>query len=144
MELAVWMQHLPTQQHLLFTGRWNRQNKQHHIFSGLSGVCICYQLSACFDVPREQIWLRAQRKCWQVGHRKAYFFPPTSITHGFVKKKERKESFHSQTHFHLASCFLSDGGKWVNVIPFLMVEQANLLTPPAIVDWLSDGRGGRW
>lgn len=57
-----------------------------------------------------------------------------SLTDSSKKKKERKESFHSQTHFHLASCFLSDGGKWVNVIPFLMVEQANLLTPPAIVD----------
>lgn len=29
--------------------------------------------------------------------------------------------------------------KWVNVIPFLMVERANLLTP-SIVDWLGDGR----
>lgn len=67
------------------------------------------------------------------GAQKSLFFP-SNFNHSRIrqKKKERKESFHSQTHFHLASCFLSDGGKWVNVIPFLMVEQANLLTPPIV------------
>lgn len=51
---------------------------------------------------------------------------------------DSSESFCSETRFHRASNFLRRK-KWVNVIPFLMGEQANLLTS-SIVDWLGDGR----
>lgn len=70
------------------------------------------------------------------------FLQLQSFTH--LSKKERKDrKFSFPDTFSSCELFLSDGGKWVNVIPFLMVEQANLLTPLAIVDRLSDGRGGR-
>ena len=53
-------------------------------------------------------------------------FPGTSITHGFVGKFALPDTFSSSFNFLRQR-------KWVNVIPFLMGEQANLLTS-SIVD----------
>lgn len=63
------------------------------------------------------------------GTGKLLFLEPQSLMEPSQKKKK---SFYSETHFHVASTFLVRG-KWVNVIPFLMAERANLLTP-SIVD----------
>lgn len=73
----------------------------------------------------------ASKWIWQ-WHGKAAF-PGASITHGAVKKKFLpRDAFPCSFNFPRQR-------KWVNVIPFLVVERANLLTP-SIVDWLGDGR----
>lgn len=91
-ESAVWMQHLPAPQHFLFTGRWNTHNKQHCIFSGLSGVCICYQLSACFDVlpPVSKAGFTPKGNVDRWGHRKASFSLQLQSLTIVVKKRKKK------------------------------------------------------
>lgn len=110
-----------------------KQTKQTtpHFFGAFPFVISC-PLVLMFPVSKSGFAPKGNVDRW--GTEKPLFSLQLQSLTDSSKKKERKESFRSQTHFHLASCFLSDGGKWVNVIPFLMVEQANLLTPPGIVD----------
>lgn len=66
------------------------------------------------------------------GAQKSRFSP--NLNHSWIRQK-----VFSLPHTFSSSFNFLRQRKWVNVIPFLMVEQANLLTPPIVV-WLSDGR----
>lgn len=93
--------------------------------------CICYQGLLVLMFPTSKSGFTPSK--FDGGTEKPLFLEPQSLMDSSKKKKfSLPDTFSSRSHFLWRR-------KWVNVIPFLMVEQANLLTSP-IVDWLSDGR----
>lgn len=99
----------------------------------LSGVVFVIGVCLFWCSPRANL---ASRQVSLTGAQKSLF--SWNLNHSWIRRKKKKKKFSLPDTFSSRSHFLWRR-KWVNVIPFLMVEQANLLTSP-IVDWLSDGR----